>query len=83
MYFLLLRDAGAQVPVLYVVEELAQVRVGGLVDGVTRACPLGSAVVDEEHLLANATHRTHVVGVDDGGDAILMGDIANESVDDA
>ena len=39
-------------------------------------------VADEEDTLANAQHGVHVVGIDDGGHAILVGDAADEVVDD-
>ena len=58
-------------------------RAVGLVDGVAGACPLGSSFVNEEYLFPDATYRTHVMGVDDGRDSILVGDVADESVDDA
>ena len=57
--------------------------VGVGIEGGTGAGPGGMALVDEEYLLADVAHGGHVVGVDDGGDAVLVGDVADEAVDDA
>ena len=67
---------------LCVVEELAQMWTVGLVYGVACTSPFGAAIVDKEHLFANTAHRTHVVGVDNGGDTLLVSDVADEAVDD-
>ena len=68
---------------LSMVQELSQMWAVGLVYGGSCAGPFNSSVVDEEYLLSNAAHRAHVVAVDDGGDAILVRDVADESVYDA
>ena len=54
-----------------------------LVEVAACACPLGIALVDEEYLLAYVAYRAHIVCVDDGGDTIFVGDVADEAVDDA
>ena len=55
----------------------------GVVERGATSSPLGTTLVDKNDLLAYAAHRAHVVGVDDGGDAILVGDVADEAIDKA
>ena len=39
-------------------------------------------LVDEDDVFADTHHRVHVVRIDDGGDAILLGDAGEQLVDD-
>ncbi len=44
------------------------------------ANPLAIALVDKDDVLAYAEHAVHVVGVDYGGYAVLVGDVAQQFV---
>lgn len=65
------------------IQELLQMSAWGGGEVVTGACPLGVSLMDEEYLLTDIAHRGHVVGIDDGGDTILVGDVADETINDA
>ncbi len=62
-------------------DELVEGLVGGVVYLVHVAHPFAVALVDEHDVLADAEHRVHVVGVDDGGDVVFVGDVAEQFVD--
>lgn len=49
----------------------------------TGAGPLGISFMDEEYLLADTSYGGHIVSVDDGGDTVFVGDVADEAVYDA
>ena len=45
------------------------------------ANPFAVALVDEYNVFTDAKHRVHVVGVDDGGDSVFVGDVVEKFVD--
>ena len=51
-------------------------------DVVLRPLPPLTAVVDVYNFLADLHHGVHVVGVDDRRDAVLLGDLVDQVVDD-
>ena len=54
--------------------EVVEVLVCGSHYVVFGALPFLSALVYEQNVFADAHHRVHVVGVDDGCDVVLLGD---------
>ena len=61
-------------------DEVFQFPVRRVHDFLVAALPLGPSFADEGDVLADAHHGVHVVGVDDGGDAVLVGDAGDELV---
>ena len=46
-----------------------------------RAFPFLEPVVDVDDLVPDGVDRVHVMGIDDGGDVVLLGDLVDELVD--
>ena len=46
------------------------------------ANPFAMTLVDEDNILADTENAVHIVGVDYGCEAVLMGDVAQEFVDE-
>ena len=63
-------------------DEVVEVFVGGAHDLCGVASPAYASLADEDDVLADAEDGVHVVGVDDGGDAIFLCDAMKELVDD-
>lgn len=61
-------------------DETIQCFVVGVEDVVTRTLPLFLAAFEEDNVVAYLHNGVHVVGVDDGADVILAGDILDEFV---
>ena len=74
----ILANVAEQVGSIY---EVVQVVIVHIIDLVLGANPAHMALVNKDDVLADAHHRVHVVGVDDGGDAKLVGNVAQEFVD--
>ena len=64
------------------VDKVVQVVVVLVVNLVFGAYPSHMALVDKHDVLADAHHRVHIVGVDDGGDVELVRNVAQQFVDD-
>ena len=62
-------------------DEVVETTVVGIHDFLIGALPLGTTFTDEDDFLTNTHHGVHVVGVDDGGDVVFVGDALNEFVD--
>ena len=45
------------------------------------AGPFAVSLIDEYDIFADAEHRVHIVGVDDGGNIILVRDVAEQFID--
>ena len=63
-------------------DEVGEPFVAGLHDLAALSLPVFMTLVDEDDVLSDAHHRIHVVGIDDGGDVELLGDAAQQVVDD-
>ena len=63
-------------------DEVVQSFVGGGEDVVLGAFPLLVSFEYEGNFVADAHHGVHVVGVDDGGHVVLLGDAMDKVVDD-
>ena len=63
-------------------DEIGEAGVVGSHNLTALALPFFMAFVDEDDVLADAHHRIHVVGIDDGGDVELLGDAAQQVVND-
>ena len=57
--------------------KVIQLLVACVEDIILRAFPPLVTIVYEYNLLTNLHHRVHIVSVDDGGNVILLGDVAN------
>ena len=64
------------------VDEVVEIIVVDVINLVFVANPSHMALEDEHYVLANTHYRIHVVSVDDSGDAKLVGDVAEQLVDD-
>ena len=63
-------------------DEVGETFVVGGEDVVLGALPVFVALIDEDDVFAYTEHGVHVVGVDDGGHAVFLGDTVDEGVDD-
>ena len=63
-------------------DEVGEALVGGVHDLRGVALPLLVALVDVDDVLADAHHRVHIVGVDDGRHVEFAGDGVQQVVDD-
>lgn len=61
-------------------DEVLQFLVGGIHNLLVVTLPLSPSFADEGDVLADAHHGIHVVGVDDGGDFVLVGNARNKFV---
>ena len=64
------------------IEKLTQMYALCVIDILTCSCPFCTAFMNEKHLLTYASHRAHIVSVNDGGNAIFVSDIADKTVYD-
>ena len=62
-------------------EEIAEGLAIGLEDVILVASPADVTLVEVGDVVTDAEHGVHVVGVDNGGDVVLLGDVVNELVD--
>ena len=62
------------------IDEIIQIIVIHVIDLIFITNPSHMALIDEHDILANAHHRVHVVGINDGGDAKLVGDVTQQFV---
>ena len=63
-------------------DEIVQFRIVGVQDIVLGPLPPLAAVVDVYDLLADLHHGVHVVRIDDRRDAVLLGDLVDQVIDD-
>ena len=61
-------------------DKVVELLILGVEDIILGALPPLLALVDVDNLVANLHHRVHIVGVDDGGDVILDGDVVDEVI---
>ena len=63
------------------IDELIEGFVVDVVDLVFVANPPNMSLVDKDDVFTDTHDRIHVVSVDYGGDAVFMGDVAEQFVD--
>ena len=63
-------------------DKFVESLVGRLIDLVHVTDPLAVAFIDEDDVLTYTEHRVHVVGVDDGGYVVFVGNIAQEFINE-
>lgn len=61
--------------------EIVERLVGASVNCVVVSFPVAVSFIDKHDIFSDSEHGVHVVGVDDGGDVIFMGDVAQQVID--